>query len=50
MAWGRAYPSYTGTVWVTPAPESKTKPVVRPDEYRANTDCIAKYSDGTLKV
>lgn len=31
-AWGKEYPSYTGTVWVTPSPESTTQPVVLPDE------------------
>jgi hypothetical protein len=33
MAWGMANPSYTGTECVTPSPESKTIPVVLPDEY-----------------
>ena len=33
MAWGIAKPSYTGTEWVTPSPESRTTPVVLPDEY-----------------
>jgi len=28
-----AKPSYTGTAWVTPSPESSTTPVVRPEEY-----------------
>ncbi len=37
MAWGRAYPSYMGTTWVTPSPESKTIPVVLPDAYSDNT-------------
>lgn len=31
-----ANPSYTGTQCVTPSPESKTTPVVRPDAYRLN--------------
>lgn len=35
---------------VNPSPESRTKPVVRPVEYKARTDWIAKYNDGTLKV
>ena len=33
IAWGIENPSYTGTAWVTPSPESSTIPVVRPDEY-----------------
>jgi len=34
MAWGNANPSYTGTTWLTPSPESSTTPVVLPDAYR----------------
>src|SRR5882762_6136292 len=30
VKWGRANPSYTGTICVTPSPESTTTPVVRP--------------------
>jgi hypothetical protein len=48
--WGSAYPSYIGTVHVSPSPESKTTPVVLPVEYKANTAWIDKYKDGTLKV
>jgi hypothetical protein len=33
IACGIENPSNTGTAWVTPSPESKTMPVVRPDEY-----------------
>jgi len=33
MALGIENPSKTGTVCVTPSPESRTIPVVRPDEY-----------------
>jgi hypothetical protein len=33
IACGIEKPSYTGTAWVTPSPESSTIPVVRPDEY-----------------
>jgi hypothetical protein len=33
MACGIENPSYTGTACVTPSPESRTRPVVRPDEY-----------------
>lgn len=39
-----------GTALVKPSPESRTHPVVLPVEYRASTDWIAKYIDGTLKV
>ena len=33
MAWGMEKPSKTGTACVTPSPESRTIPVVRPEEY-----------------
>ena len=33
MLCGIAKPSYIGTAWVTPSPESNTTPVVRPDAY-----------------
>jgi hypothetical protein len=33
MACGIEKPSKTGTACVTPSPESRTIPVVRPDEY-----------------
>ena len=33
MACGIEKPSKTGTACVTPSPESKTMPVVRPEEY-----------------
>merc|ERR1712045_320632 len=50
MAWGRAYPSYTGTPWETPSPESMTIPVVRPEAYRESTAWMATYMAGMLKV
>ena len=37
VAYGRAYPSNTGTEYVTPWPESKTTPVVFPTENSDNT-------------
>jgi len=37
MACGRAYPSYIGTVCVTPSPLSTIVPVVLPEAYSANT-------------
>ena len=37
IAWGSAYPSNIGTVWVTLSPESITTPVVLPLEYKAKT-------------
>jgi hypothetical protein len=39
-----------GTVEVSPSPESNTKPVVLPVEYKARTDWTAIYNDGTLNV
>jgi len=33
IAAGIAKPSYTGTAWETPSPESRTIPVVRPEAY-----------------
>jgi hypothetical protein len=39
-----------GTVEVSPSPESNTKPVVLPVEYKASTDWTAIYNDGTLNV
>merc|ERR1712055_918727 len=50
MAWGRAKPSYTGTPWETPSPESITIPVVRPEAYRERTAWMATYIAGRLKV
>lgn len=50
MAKGMAYPSYIGTVDVSPSPESSTRPVVLPVEYNPKTDWMAKYNEGTLKV
>merc|ERR1712055_895600 len=50
MAWGRAKPSYTGTPWETPSPESITIPVVRPEAYRERTAWMATYMAGKLKV
>merc|ERR1712055_88026 len=50
MAWGRAKPSYTGTPWETPSPESITIPVVRPEAYRESTAWMATYMAGMLKV
>merc|ERR1712203_774113 len=50
MAWGRAYPSSTGTPWETPSPESMTIPVVRPEAYRERTAWMATYMAGMLKV
>merc|ERR1712055_440555 len=50
MAWGRAKPSYTGTPWETPSPESMTIPVVRPEAYRESTAWMATYMAGMLKV
>ena len=35
-------PSYTGTVCVTPSPESRTTPVVRPDAYRERIAWVEK--------
>lgn len=58
-------PSKTGTACVTPSPESRTKPVVRPEEYlsvlagvrqiqeathRLNTACTLVKKAGTLNV
>jgi hypothetical protein len=37
VACGRTLPSYMGTVWVTPSPESTTIPVVLPVAYREST-------------
>lgn len=50
IACGKAYPSYTGTVLVTPSPESRTRPVVLPVEYKARTAWQAMYREGTLNV
>ena len=36
-ACGIENPSKTGTVWVTPSPESHTKPVNFPHEYKERT-------------
>lgn len=38
MAWGIENPSKTGTACVTPSPESRTIPVVRPEEYLTNSE------------
>merc|ERR1719278_497731 len=43
-------PSYTGTPWETPSPESMTIPVVRPEAYRESTAWMATYMAGMLKV
>merc|ERR1712055_579801 len=50
MAWGRAKPSYTGTPWETPSPESMTIPVVLPEAYKLSTAWMATYMAGMLKV
>lgn len=42
--------SKIGTVWVTPSPESSTKPVVRPEAYRDKAAWKATYMAGGLKV
>jgi hypothetical protein len=47
---GKAKPSKMGTECVTPSPESKTTPVVRPVEYKLSTACIDMYKAGTLNV
>merc|ERR1711988_1026818 len=49
-AWGIEWPSNTGTVWVTPSPESQTRPVVRPLAYRERTAWMATWRPFTLKV
>jgi hypothetical protein len=42
-------PSKTGTAWVTPSPESRTIPVVRPDEYLAHQPGIRPRATGRAK-
>ena len=37
MPWGNEYPSYIGTAWLTPYPQSNTIPFVLPLLYRLNT-------------
>ena len=44
------YPSYTGTAWVTPSPESNTTPVVLPDAYNDNVACGDTNNAGTPNV
>mmetsp|Transcript_36071 Transcript_36071/g.58282 ORF Transcript_36071/g.58282 Transcript_36071/m.58282 type:complete len:207 (-) Transcript_36071:66-686(-) len=50
MECGIANPSYIGTACVTPSPESKTTPVVRPDAYKLRTACKEINRAGTLRV
>lgn len=47
---GRAKPSKIGTECVTPSPESRITPVVRPVEQRLRTACIEMCNAGVLKV
>ena len=50
IACGSAYPSYMGTVWLTPSPQSSTMPVVRPEAYSESTAWMATYIAGALNV
>ena len=46
---GGSNPRRSGTVWVTPSPESSTIPVVRPEEYRERTAWIPTYMAGLVE-